>query len=98
MSEKPVSVQEEVEAALAEGMTPLPETLVELRDEYNDINDQIAALEARKTVIKTVVALQADMEGVSMFTVDGVKVMGFNPRVTVSVDKKKLATDFPEAF
>ena len=98
MTTKPVSVQEEVEAALLEGTAPLPEELVELRKEYLDINEMIAELEARKTVIKTTVGLHADMSGVSMFTVNNVNAMGFNPRTTVTVDKKQLMNQYPEVF
>lgn len=98
MTAKVTTVAEEVEAALLEGKAPLPESLVEYRKEYNDINEMIAELEARKLTIKTVVGLQADMDGVSMYTVNGVDAFGFNSRTTTNVDRKKLAKDFPEAF
>lgn len=92
------TVQEEVEAALLEGKMVMPESLVELHKEYNDINEMIAELEARKATIKTVVGLQADMDGVSMYTVNGLDTIGFNSRTTTNVDRKKLAKEFPEAF
>jgi hypothetical protein len=93
-----VTLQEEVEAALLEGKKEMPESLVQLHKEYNDINDMIAELEARKTQIKTIVGLQADMDGVSMYTVNGVNKLGFNTRTTVTVDKKKLMNEYPEVF
>jgi hypothetical protein len=92
------TLQEEVDAALLEGKKAMPETLVELHKEYNDINEMIAELEARKTHIKTIVGLQADMDGVSMYTVNSVNKLGFNSRTTVNVDKKKLMNEFPEVF
>lgn len=98
MTAKVTTVQEEVEAALLEGKAPLPASLVDLHKEYNDINEMIAELEARKTTIKTVVGLQADMDGVSMYTINGVNALGFNQRTTTNVDRKKLASEFPEAF
>lgn len=95
---KPVSVQEEVEAAFLEGTKPLPEDLKELWAEYNELNKQIAVAEARKNVIKQIVGLQADMEGVSMFTVDGVNSLGFNFKTTTNVDRKKLESKYPDVF
>lgn len=92
------NIQEEVEAALLEGLAPLPEELVALRDEYNELNQTIAELQKRKDAIKTIVGLHADMNGVSMFTVGNVNVMGFNPRTSVSVDKKKLMNQYPDVF
>lgn len=93
-----VSIAEEVEALLLEGKKPLPESLVELHKEYNDINEMIAELEARKTVIKQIVGLQADMDGVTMYTVNGVNALGFNFRTTTTVDRKKLQAEFPEVY
>ncbi len=98
MTAKVTTVAEEVEAALLEGKAALPKSLVELHKEYNDINEMIAELEARKTTIKTIVGLQADMDGVSMYTVNNVNAFGFNSRTTVSIDKKKLQSEFPMAF
>ncbi len=93
-----VSVQEEVEALLLEGKKPLPTYFEELRDEYNQLNRDIAEKEARKLEIKLTVGLQADMENITMYTVNGVNAMGFNQKTIVNVDRKKLATEFPEAF
>lgn len=93
-----VSVQQEVEAIFLTGTKPLPENLAKLRAEYNQLNKEIAEAEARKTVIKSIVGLQADLDGVSMYTENGVDVFGFNSRETVSVDRKKLEEEFPKAF
>lgn len=95
---QPVSVQEEVEALFLEGKKALPESLVDLHEEYNKINEQIAELEARKTVIKSIVGLQADMDGVSMYTVNGVNALGFNFVTRTNVDRKKLAAKYPDVY
>jgi hypothetical protein len=93
-----VTLQEEVEAALLEGKKEMPESLIELHKEYNDINDMIAELEARKTQIKTIVGLQADMDGVSMYTINGVNKLGFTTVNRTNVDREALKTEYPEAF
>jgi hypothetical protein len=95
---QPTSIQEEVEALLLEGKKPLPESLNELYEEYNKLNKEIAEREARKTVIKQIVGLQADMEGVSMFTVNGVNAMGFNFSTRTTVDRDKLQKQYPEVY
>lgn len=96
-TENATTVHEEVEAALLEGMTPISEELAALREKYNKLNAQIAELEAEKQTIKITVGLMADMEGVSMFTENGVKVLGYNTREVVTVDKEALVKHWPEA-
>lgn len=93
-----VSIAEEVEALLLEGKKPLPEDLKALHDEYNQLNAEIAEKEARKTAIKQIVGLHADMENVSMFTVNGVDALGFNFRTTTTVDRKKLQAKYPDVY
>lgn len=91
-----VTLAEEMEALLLEGKAPLPAELDEIKAEYDDLNDQIAKLEARKTEIKIHAALVADSMNVSMFTVDGVNAFGYNDTTRTNVDTAKLRAEFPE--
>lgn len=89
---------EELQAQLDEGLAPMPEDMVELREESRSLKEQIDALTARRNEIKDLFGERLEAEGLQGFLLHG-KV---HARVTygtrTSVDSKELKAQMPHIW
>ena len=82
-------------AALEEGLAPMPAHLIPLRDESNDLKEQIEALTARRDEIKDIFSKTLESNGLQGFLLNG-KVHARRSKVTnTRLDAKKLKEEHP---
>lgn len=89
---------EEAEAQMAEGLAPMPEDLVALRQEKLELDDQIDALNARKEEIKDIFGEKLKDEGLVGFMLHGKVHARRSNRTRTDVDRKRLKDELPEVY
>jgi predicted phage-related endonuclease len=88
----------DTEAALAEGLAPMPAHLIPLRDESNELKEQIDKLQERRDEIKSIFGKTLESEGLQGFILHG-KVHARRSSVTsTNVDAKRLKTERPDVW
>jgi predicted phage-related endonuclease len=88
----------DMQAALAEGLAPMPAHLIPLRDESNDLKEQIDKLTERRDKIKEIFGKTLVAEGHQGFLLNG-KVHARVSNVTNNrVDTKALREKRPDVF
>jgi predicted phage-related endonuclease len=90
--------QEELAAAELEGIKPMPEDLVELREESNTLREEIDKLTARRNEIKDTFGKRLEQDAAQGYVLNG-KV---HARVTYgtrhTVDSKELKAKMPHIW
>lgn len=92
------SVQQEADAAELEGLAPMPEDLVPLRNEKLLLDEEVGRLNARLREIKDAFGGRLQEENLQGFILDGKVHARRTPGTRTSVDSKKLKDDLPHIY
>ncbi len=91
-------ILDETEAALNEGLAPMPEDLLQLRDEWIVLKDQIDMLNERKDEIKVIISKRLEDDGLQGYTWGGKVRARISSVTTPRLDSKKLKETMPHIW
>lgn len=86
------------EAALEEGLAPMPADLIPLRDEMVALKEAMEQLEGRKKEIQEVFGKRLDEEGLVGFLLNGKVHARLTKGTRHTVDSKKLKEKMPHIW
>ena len=91
-------IMNEHEAALLEGIAPMPEDLIALREESIALKEEIDRLTERRNKIKDTFGERLDSEGLKGYVLYGKVHARVTHGTRTDVDKKKLKEDMPHIY
>lgn len=88
----------EVEAAVLEGLAPMPEDLVPLRNRANELKEQIDQLTDARNSIKEIFGKRLEAESLQGFVLNGKVHARVSHGTRNSIDTKRLKAERPDIW
>lgn len=91
-------INEEIEAAALEGIAPMPEDLIALREEKLLLDLQIEQLEGRKKEITAIFGARLQEDGLKAYSLNGKNHATASEFTEHRIDSKLLKNEMPHIF